>query len=524
MSYNIKKEENDNLFKGAAILTLSVIIVKLIGFIYKLPLSYVLGDEGMGFFNSAYTVFGFFYLLCTGGIPRAISIITAGENDLQRSKKILKYSLGFFVTVGFAFTLCLFIFSGVIANFIGNSLARFSLVCIAPSLTFVSASGVLRGYLSGKSKLGAIAASEVLEGLVKFIVGLALALYASRQKYSVYIISAYTVLGVTLGSFVSALFLYVFAKTQKASDNIRQNDGFNPTLSSTVRSIITIGLPITVSSFIGGLYTIIDLLLIVNGLRAGGLSEANAVSVYGNYTTLVMPMLTLSLAVLAPLSTAWLPKLVRSAKNSNREDFSHNSAFLFSLTASISIPMACVFFYFSRQILTMLFKADSAILGYENLRLLSASVLFLPLLTAMNSSHEASKKVKYPLIALSVGAIFKFISEYIMLYLYDFGIKSVPISTNFGYGIALLVSLAFAFGKTGVKVSIYESLFLPLAFSLISYFTAKKFFCFLDRDLHQFLNLCLSLILGSLIYGILTLIFRRKFAREFLKFVVIHKK
>ena len=142
MSYNIKKEENDNLFKGAAILTLSVVIVKLIGFIYKLPLSYVLGDEGMGFFNSAYTVFGFFYLLCTGGIPRAISIITAGENDLQRSKKILKYSLGFFVTVGFGFTLCLFIFSGVIADFIGNSLARFSLVCIAPSLTFVSASGV----------------------------------------------------------------------------------------------------------------------------------------------------------------------------------------------------------------------------------------------------------------------------------------------------------------------------------------------------------------------------------------------
>ena len=117
-----------------------------------------------------------------------------------------------------------------------------------------------------------------------------------------------------------------------------------------------------------------------------------------------------------------------------------------------------------------------------------------------------------------------FISEYAMLYYYDFGIRSAPISTNFGYGIALLVSLAFAFEKTGVKVSIYESLFLPLAFSLISYFTAKKFFCFLDRDLHQFLNLCLSLILGSLIYGILTLIFRRKFAREFFKFVVIHKK
>jgi stage V sporulation protein B len=524
MSYNINKEENDNLFKGAAILTFSVIIVKLIGFLYKLPLSYVLGDEGMGFFNSAYTVFGFFYLLCTGGIPRAVSIIIASENDRERSKKIMRYALVFFTSVGFIFAICLFVFSHAIANFIGNSLAKFSLICIAPSLTFVSASGVLRGYMNGKSKLGAIAISEVIEGLVKFIVGLALALYASKKNYSVHIISAYTVLGVTIGSFISALFLYISAKTLKETDNLKQNINCDLTLVSTIRSIIAIGMPIAGSSFISGLYSIIDLVLIVNGLRSGGLSEANAVSIYGNYTTLVVPMLTLSLAVLAPLSTAWLPKLVKSTEEVKNGEFTYNSSLLFSLTASASIPMSCVFFYFSRQILTVLFKTNSAVLGYESLSMLSVSMIFLPLLTAMNSSHEASKNVRYPLIALSFGALLKLISECFMLYICDLGIKAAPISTNLGYGVALLISIMYASKKGNVKINVYESLFLPFAISSISYFIAKSISDLIFSDLIPLFYLSVSVGLGTALYVIFSLLLRKNYIKEILKFVGIHKK
>ena len=79
------KKEKDNSIKsaevgfvsGAVSLTVSVIAVKIISYFYKVPLSYLLGDEGMGYFNSAYTVFAFFYMLCSGGIPRAVSIVVA---------------------------------------------------------------------------------------------------------------------------------------------------------------------------------------------------------------------------------------------------------------------------------------------------------------------------------------------------------------------------------------------------------------------------------------------------------------
>jgi O-antigen/teichoic acid export membrane protein len=72
-----KKQDRrkNGIIDGAISLTLSTMVVKVLGLIYKIPLSHLLSDEGMGYFNSAYTVFALFYLLCTSGVPKAVMII-----------------------------------------------------------------------------------------------------------------------------------------------------------------------------------------------------------------------------------------------------------------------------------------------------------------------------------------------------------------------------------------------------------------------------------------------------------------
>ena len=69
-----EKENGKNMLIGAVSLTVSVFIVKLLGFLYKLPISRLLGDEGMGYFNTAYAIYGFFYILCTAGVPKAMTV------------------------------------------------------------------------------------------------------------------------------------------------------------------------------------------------------------------------------------------------------------------------------------------------------------------------------------------------------------------------------------------------------------------------------------------------------------------
>ena len=75
------KMGNKSIVRGALSLTVSALIVKIVGLIYKVPLSYILSDEGMGYFNSAYTVYTFFYIICTAGVPKAISIITSSAES-----------------------------------------------------------------------------------------------------------------------------------------------------------------------------------------------------------------------------------------------------------------------------------------------------------------------------------------------------------------------------------------------------------------------------------------------------------
>ena len=212
------EQGKDTLLGGALALTVSVIIVKIIGFFYKLPLSHILGDEGMGYFNSAYSIFTFFYMLCTGGIPRAVSITVTeslAKGRGEGASKILGVCLKLYVSIGIIFTLILMLFSSGFARLIGNSQAAFSLFCIAPSLSFVAASGVLRGYLNGRMRMKEIAFSEVLEGAVKFIFGLMFAMLGVRADMPTHMISALTILGVTSGTFVGTLFLSVCSKSEK---------------------------------------------------------------------------------------------------------------------------------------------------------------------------------------------------------------------------------------------------------------------------------------------------------------------
>ena len=102
MLINEKTSSEKSFLKGSLALAVSVVIVKILGFVYKLPLSYLLGDEGMGYFNSAYTIFAFFYMISSAGIPKAISIMIGecGGKDVSAERKILGTAFKMFSLIG----------------------------------------------------------------------------------------------------------------------------------------------------------------------------------------------------------------------------------------------------------------------------------------------------------------------------------------------------------------------------------------------------------------------------------------
>ena len=165
----VKNKEKNIIIEGAISLTIATVIVKILGAIYKIPISYVLGEEGMGYFNSAYTVYSLFYLLCTAGVPKSIMIL-CGEFEVEdkKIKSIISTALIFFSIIGLAISILFAILAYPLSNFIGSPNAYFAMLFISPSIFFSAISGVIRGYFSAKTKFVHIAISQIIEGAWMF--------------------------------------------------------------------------------------------------------------------------------------------------------------------------------------------------------------------------------------------------------------------------------------------------------------------------------------------------------------------
>lgn len=521
----MKKKETGSLIGGAVSLTVSVLIVKVIGFIYKLPLSYVLGDEGMGYFNSAYTIFTFFYMLCSGGVPKAVSILIAekrAKNDYYGIERILSSAVKIFVTVGVAFSVALFVFSDFFAVAIGNELSAFSLIAIAPSLMFVSAAGVFRGYLNGSEKMLPIAVSEVIEGLIKFILGLAMALLGNRLGYENQIVSALAILGVSIGAFFGAAFLLVCVKIDKKEHKTEQNTQTDACSREFIFAILRISVPITLSAAIMGISNLIDLGMIMKRLVSIGVSEGNAVAAYGNFTTLVIPMVNLIMAIASPLSNAALPRMTMKYTSGNLYDFSNFVGNVLTFISFVASPLFFAYLLFSNEILLFLFEDSSAAFGAPLLTVLSPAVVLIPFLTVLNTALEASSKPKLSLASMAVGAVVKLLGSYFLIG--RFGIHGAPLSSILSYAISFLISFACAQRYTGLKFgALLEALpsFLIAGFSVSIFRFAYIGVCKGGYNTFLFLSFAM---MSALVYILLSVIFARRKIKLIIKSVNFNKK
>lgn len=472
---SVKKGVGRELVGGAVWLTFSLLLVKIIGFIYKVPLAHLLTDEGMGYFNSAYTIFTFFYMICSGGIPKAVAILVTemkvrGREDV--AVFILK-SLGVALfIIGSVFATALVVFSASFANFIGNSLSRFSLVCIAPTLAFVGVGGVFRGYLNGIGKLAPIGISQLIEGAIKFVLGLFFAICGIRLGYSLPLVSAMTILGITVGTMFSSVYLFFcvnrnmskFKECKFTSSNERSN---------IIKRIIIIATPITLTSALSGFSAVVDLGLIMRGLMSIGYTEAEANGLYGNFTTLVIPMLNFATAMLSPIAVAALPHLTEKHTVKCHDELNDSVSGFMRVTMLLAAPAAFAMLFFSKEILYLLFADQSASIAFLQLSLISPSIIFIAALTLINTLLEATGNVRAPLYAMLGGAAVKLAVSYLLISDVRFGISGATIGTNLSYLTSLIIASVFMVKKTSVRLDAVFKSIGPIINSILAILPCK---------------------------------------------------
>lgn len=453
---------------GALLLIISTLMVKILGVLYKVPLSYILNEEGMGYFNTAYTLYGFFYILCSTGIPKAVTMQVSGQLGIEKSKLFLIYNKGFVIISLIVFVLFVLL-AKPLSLLLGIEGVFYSLISISPAVFFASVSSLYRGYLIGIGKVGGIAIASLVEGVSKFLFGLLFALVAAKLGLDIYYISMLTVLGISIGGFLSTLIMYICCKSSIKKDNKGQNSIFS--LKDGVNDLIKIALPITVSSLAINLGGLLDLPILVSSLSTYMPNESEIVALYGNYSTLGLPMFNLIVSVTAPLCVTLLPKLCLANKEGDRYRFNQ----LLKNTTKISLILTscavAIFYYFSFDILDLLFSTTGSVNGYLTLSFLSLSLLFYVPLSICNTVHESTRRLFVPIASLLLGSVVKLVLGYILCSSTTLSVSGLAVANIISYGISLLVSILFLSEKKAFLTGLLQSsIYILLGFLVYGFF------------------------------------------------------
>lgn len=483
-----ERADERSFLSGVLLLSVSTVVVKLLGLGFKIPMLSLLGAEGMGYFNSALEIYALLCTIATAGLPVALSILVASaraRGEIGATEAIYRSARRLFLIIGVCFGALMLLLSEELASLIGNPSAAACIRAIAPALLFVCLSGAVRGYCQGFEYMTPTALSQLIEATAKLILGVLFSTLAIRRGYSLPRAAACAVLGVSVGCLISLLYLFVARRVGicrrllKSGENlskIRGTDG--------VLRLLRIALPITLGALVIGLTRIIDMVLIMHRLGSIGISAAVRNEIYGAYTTLSLPVFGLIPALIAPVSVALVPQLsafVQSKDSGGEATVSENSL---RLTVIFALPSSLGLTLFARPILELLFSGQTEAIAISAplLSALGGSVLFSCLITTTNAILQAYGKPSLPIISMSLGVVIKLIFSWTLMGIDKIGALGAPLGSLACNIAVTLINIAFLSSCRGGKINLSRLFFAPLAASVLSVGGAFALYIFLEHS------------------------------------------
>lgn len=450
------------------LLTGAGLVVKVAGLFFKLPLTALIGEEGMGCFNTAYTIFVWFYTLSTSGLPAAEAMLISRKAD--KKQRVLRVSLAIFTILGILGSATMALGAGTFSRLLRAEKAADAILAISPVLFFVCLSAGFRGYFQGIGELRPHAFSQVAEAFGKLFFGVAFAWLMINRGGTVEKAAAGAALGICGGMILGLILLIVsfvvhYAHEQNVHRKARKlrkdvfamascaHDRQNAqTLQSVqpecktgkgsqsfvkiAKKLISSAIPITLSASVMSLTSILDTIVMTRRLNDAGFSQTETIAIYGNYSSLAVPMFNLPPVLIYPIAYALMPALSSLYKTTKISDIDLEKARklcreAFRTTCFIAIPCVVGMCAMAEPILALLFREDMARRGALMLSLLAPSSFFVCLLSLTGTILQSTGHEKVPLAAMLAGAVVKLASSWVLIPV--MGKYGTPVSTFLCY-------------------------------------------------------------------------------------------
>lgn len=432
--------------KGAMWLTICGLIGKIIGALYRIPFSYIVGAEGLGLYQLVYPLFTLMITISTSGLPRGISKLlseqwASGNHALAR--KTFKISMTFLLIFSFLGSLLIGLLAYPISKLQGNTDAFGCYVAISPAVLFVGIISGYRGYFQAKENMIPTAISGLIEQITKLLFGLGLA-YIFRASVIKATIGA--LCGVTISEVVALVYLFINYKfhTRKVPVIITSEE-LRLTNKQIVKKILSISIPIALGGLVMPISLIIDSSLIVK-ILSKTFSSTEATTLFGLQSGVVGSLCNLPVVASSAVATAILPQISKENTYKNNDKIVLDIKNAVKFASLVSLPIAICFYIFSQQIILFLYKNSFSIYQVEVcsnlLKVGSTNIIFLALSQVSASILQGLGKVKIPLYSLLFGSIIKVIFVLILVNNPEINIYGAEISDTICYFVIFVINFA----------------------------------------------------------------------------------
>ncbi len=553
------KRKSQTLLNGALILSISTLIVKVIGVIYKIPLSNMIGTVGRGYFDSAYSLYVPIYTISMAGLPVAVSKMVSQQLALGRYRDVRlihRVAKRLFLIMGITGTLLMLLLAYPYALSAKNLNVIPAILVTTPAIFFCCIMSSYRGYYNGLRNMNPTAVSQVFEAAGKLVFGLLCARFVISYGYSrfeagltVYgqtvssesealsaiypYAAAAAAAGVTLGTVVGMIYLLILhrikgdkiTKTELASSPKPASSG------NVAKKLIVFAIPVVASSLVFSITNLIDSVTIQNRLEymiannmdyvrsiyaeeLAGVLDADVKNfLYGAYSLSLdfknlIPSITMPLGISAipTLSAAWAVKNKRQIKVSIES--------VLRVTMLIAMPCGIGMGVLSQPILAVFYGSGNSAAGISIAAPVMAvygySIALMSLSQPMTNMLQALDMAKIPLVSLTIGAIAKVVSNYILVAIPSINVNGAVIGTIICYLLIVVINFFALVYKSRVRINLVSVAVKPIFCGILCGAAAYTSFGLLNRFVPEFqlaghsvkniFALAVAICMGGLVY------------------------
>ena len=464
--------KKQSFFAGTLLLTISAIFSKILGAIYKIPLTKILGSLGNGIYYMIFPIYAFLLTFVSNSFVNALSQMVSREvakGFYKKAQRTFCASLFLLFCLSVALSVILVLFSRQIARYQGLDSAYVCYFAISPAIIFVGLSSAFRGYFQGMQNMVPSSISQITTQIAKLSFGFALAsLFAKRGAiYG----TLGGIIGITISEGCSFLFFVVyyivFKRKNKSLFLSKENP---PQFFALVGKVFKSSIPFTLSSIILPLSMLVDSFLIVNLLKEGGFNKFFATELLGLNSGVVGTLISLPSTLSISICITIVPYITFALSKGDIKDVHTKATLAIKLSLIVAIPCVFVFCFFSKEVISLLYGFGSTYetsLSSSLLSLASINVLYLSILQISTSLLQSIGKPYVPVLSLLCALVLKVFCETIFVGSPYFNISGAVLANILCYMISSFINIIYLRRQIPLSSNIYRSVFAPVLSSVL---------------------------------------------------------